>query len=100
MEKTIEFVRANLPAIVEQLKSCGFVCEGGKLENNAAFVELERIADSRFNVAACLANYFEDMTSNGLGITINEHDLGRPIFEDQEIRITVEYIPKGEKISW
>lgn len=34
----------DLKDIVEQLKMCGFQCEGGPLENHLAFKELERIA--------------------------------------------------------
>lgn len=35
---------ASLADIVAQLRSCGFICEAGPLENNVAFVELERRA--------------------------------------------------------
>nr|WP_306292000.1 DUF2829 domain-containing protein [Bacillus sonorensis] len=34
----------KLNEIVDQLKDCGFECEAGPLENNVAFVELEKIA--------------------------------------------------------
>ncbi|MED4411023.1 MULTISPECIES: hypothetical protein [Bacillus subtilis group] len=34
----------KLSEIVDQLKACGFECEAGPLENNVAFVELEKIA--------------------------------------------------------
>lgn len=34
----------TLLEIVEQLKFCGFECEDGKLENNAAFLQLVQIA--------------------------------------------------------
>ena len=30
--------------IVEQLKACGYECEGGCLENNVEFIRLEEIA--------------------------------------------------------
>jgi hypothetical protein len=33
-----------LPAIIKQLKACGFECEAGPLEMNTAFIELERLA--------------------------------------------------------
>ncbi|MEC1351687.1 hypothetical protein [Bacillus licheniformis] len=34
----------KLSEIVDQLMGCGFECEAGPLENNVAFVELEKIA--------------------------------------------------------
>lgn len=37
-------VRKSLSQIVTQLKSCRYECEAGPLENNLAFVELERLA--------------------------------------------------------
>lgn len=33
-----------LSEIVEQLKMCGYECEGGLLENNVEFIRLEEIA--------------------------------------------------------
>lgn len=39
-------MQEKLKAIVEQLKSCGYECEGGYLENNTAFIELEELAES------------------------------------------------------
>lgn len=35
----------SLAAIVEQLASCDYQCEGGPLINNSAFLELRRMAD-------------------------------------------------------
>jgi len=35
----------KLVEIVEQLRSCGFLCEGGALENNIAFVELVKLSE-------------------------------------------------------
>lgn len=35
----------TLKEIVEQLKSCGYECEAGPLENNVAFMELEEMAN-------------------------------------------------------
>lgn len=34
-----------LSGIVEQLKACGFECEGGYLENHIDFIRLAEIAD-------------------------------------------------------
>lgn len=34
----------TLSQIVEQLRSCGYVCEAGPLEGNEAFIALERMA--------------------------------------------------------
>lgn len=34
-----------LKAIVEQLRSCGYVCEGGPLELNVAFLALAELAE-------------------------------------------------------
>ncbi len=36
----------NLKEIVEQLEWCRFECEAGPLENNTAFIELKKLADS------------------------------------------------------
>ncbi|MED3571951.1 hypothetical protein [Cytobacillus praedii] len=36
----------RLKEIVEQLKSCGFSCEAGPLENNIAFIELQELAEN------------------------------------------------------
>lgn len=36
----------TLEEIVSQLKSCGFTCEAGKLENNVAFMELEKMSEN------------------------------------------------------
>jgi len=38
-----------LTEIVNQLKSCGFQCEGGPLENNVAFIELDKMAKTEQN---------------------------------------------------
>jgi hypothetical protein len=35
----------TLREIVEQLQSCNYECEAGPLENNVAFVDLQRLAD-------------------------------------------------------
>jgi hypothetical protein len=32
----------KLREIINQLKSCGYSCEAGPLENNVAFIELEK----------------------------------------------------------
>lgn len=37
----------TIKEIVEQLESCGYECEGGKLENNVAFQELKKLAEQR-----------------------------------------------------
>lgn len=37
----------TLAEIVEQLRSCNYECEAGRLEDNVAFVELERLATRR-----------------------------------------------------
>lgn len=34
----------TIKEIVEQLKSCGYECQAGPLENNVAFIELEKLA--------------------------------------------------------
>jgi hypothetical protein len=36
----------TLKKIVEQLKGCGYECEGGVLVNNVAFIALERMAEN------------------------------------------------------
>lgn len=36
----------NLKEIVEQLEKCEFECEAGSLENNTAFIELKKLAES------------------------------------------------------
>lgn len=36
----------TLSEIVTQLESCGYVCQGGPLENNLAFVELKKKAQA------------------------------------------------------
>jgi hypothetical protein len=36
----------TLKEIVEQLRSCGFECEAGPLENNVAFIALEKRAEA------------------------------------------------------
>lgn len=36
----------NLSEIILQLKACGFTCEAGRLEDNTAWRELERMANS------------------------------------------------------
>lgn len=36
-----------LREIVEQLQSCGFECEAGKLENNVKFMELRKLAGAK-----------------------------------------------------
>lgn len=43
MRKLSEFKTLN--EIVEQLKSCGYECEAGPLENNVAFQKLAELAD-------------------------------------------------------
>lgn len=88
--------KADLLAIVEQLEKCGYTCEGGALENNVAFVELKRIVNDRHNVAACLVNYW-----CGLGITktqsyITPDDIGKPIQDNQVVKVTLEYVPMSE----
>ena len=35
--------------IVEQLKKCGFTCEVGRLEDNVAFQELEKLAEFTYD---------------------------------------------------
>jgi hypothetical protein len=35
----------NLKEICEQLRACNFECEGGHIQSNVAFIELERLAD-------------------------------------------------------
>lgn len=92
----IEFAKADLLAIVEQLEKCGYECQGGDLENNAAFIELKRIAKDRHDVAACLVNYW-----HGLGIEktqsyITPDDIGRPISGDRVVKVTLEYVPMSE----
>lgn len=37
----------TLQEIVTQLHACGYTCEAGKLENNVAWQELERLAKER-----------------------------------------------------
>jgi hypothetical protein len=37
-------MKDQLKEIVEQLKSCGYSCEAGPLENNTAFIQLEELA--------------------------------------------------------
>lgn len=39
-------MQEQLKAIVEKLKSCGYECVAGPLENNVAFIELEELAES------------------------------------------------------
>lgn len=34
-----------LRGIIEQLESCGYVCEGGPLENNTAFLALRELTE-------------------------------------------------------
>ena len=34
----------NLKEIVTQLRACGYECVAGPIENNVAFIELERLA--------------------------------------------------------
>ncbi|MCY8345038.1 hypothetical protein MOC74_06080 [Bacillus haynesii] len=36
----------KLNKIVQQLKGCGFECEAGPLENNVAYIQLEKFADA------------------------------------------------------
>lgn len=40
----------NLKEIVKQLKECNYTCEAGPLENNTAFIELEKISNQVVNV--------------------------------------------------
>lgn len=49
----------KLREIVEQLRSCGYTCEAGALENNVAFMELERITQANESVDALLIGYEE-----------------------------------------
>lgn len=96
MSEVREFAKADLLAIVEQLEKCGYTCEGGALENNVAFVELKRIVNDRHDVAACLVNYW-----HGLGMTktqsyITPDDIGKPIQDNQAIKVTLEYVPMSE----
>lgn len=39
----IEYYKKNPGAIIEQLESCGFECEGGLLVNNVAFKALKEL---------------------------------------------------------
>ena len=48
-----------LSEIVEQLKACGFECEGGYLKNNVEFIRLEEIA-ARWQPAAAQPEPPED----------------------------------------
>lgn len=41
----------TLKEIVEQLELCGYECEGGKLENNVAFIALKKLAEQRPTLA-------------------------------------------------
>jgi hypothetical protein len=98
MMETKEFAKSDLLAIVEQLEMCGYTCEGGLLENNVAFIELRRIANDRHDVAACLVNYW-----HGLGITKSESyitpdDIGKPIQDNQVVKVTLEYVPMSETV--
>lgn len=40
----------TLKEIVKQLKACGFTCEAGKLEDNAAFQELEKLVEETSDI--------------------------------------------------
>lgn len=96
MPEVKEFAKADLLAIVEQLEMCGYKCEGVPLENNAAFIELKRIVNDRHDVAACLVNYW-----HGLGLTKSESyitpdDIGKPIQDNQVVKVTLEYVPMAE----
>ena len=42
----LESMFAELPSIVEQLRSCVYACEAGPLTGNVAFVRLEQLARS------------------------------------------------------
>ena len=44
-EKIKQYDMMTLIQIVDQLKACGFTCEAGKLEDNIAFKELEKIVE-------------------------------------------------------
>ena len=96
MSEVKEFAKADLLAIVEQLEKCGYTCEGGALENNVAFIELKRIVNDRHDVSACLVNYW-----HGLGLTktqsyITPDDIGKPIQNNQVVKVTLEYVPMSE----
>lgn len=41
----------TLQRIVDQLRSCNYECEAGALENNVAFIELERQAQEQREVS-------------------------------------------------
>jgi len=96
VEKIAEFPKANLSAIVEQLEMCGYTSEGGPLENNVAFIELKRIANDKHDVVACLANYFHGLDLTRSVSYITSDDIGRPILDDQIIKVTTEYAPLSE----
>lgn len=42
----------TLVEIIEQLESCNYECEAGTLSNNAAFVELKKMASNRYRFAS------------------------------------------------
>lgn len=47
MLKVMDKYKNDLPAIVKQLKSCEYISVGGRLENNMAFMELEKMAEKQ-----------------------------------------------------
>lgn len=64
----------TLPEIVEQLRACQYECQAGALENNVAFVELERLAQSSASVDALLIGYEERIAdySDDVRVLISE----------------------------
>jgi hypothetical protein len=50
-----------LKGICSQLRSCGFECKGGSLENNVAFIELEKLAQLEEDTHNILAMSREEM---------------------------------------
>ena len=46
--KDISKETPTMKEIVEQLESCKYKCIGGNLENNIAFIQLKKIADSSY----------------------------------------------------
>jgi hypothetical protein len=40
----------TLQEIIEQLESCNYECEAGRLENNVAFIELKKVLQRAYDL--------------------------------------------------
>ena len=84
-------LKANLSKIIEQLELCEFTCDGGALENNTAFIELKRIAEDKYEIAACLVNsWIEDTGISKSQIWIAQDEINRDL-AGRTVKVTIEW---------